>query len=201
MQDIRFIEEVSNSRKVKSLIVTLFILVILLFIGMIGSIYFSSLQKIPVFDSIYTNIGDSIENANLIGMFYANLVGGIFFIPSPDELIFYYGLTKGNPVLLVLLFTMLGYMVAQILNYIVGSKLSEPILNLVSKKKVYEGRRYINKYGAYGIFIFNLLPFPAPLLSFGLGIAKYNFMRLMLLTIAGKTLKYIVIICIYLLIN
>lgn len=55
----------------------------------------------------------------------------------------------------------------------------------------------MNKYGAWGIFIFNFLPLPGPLLIFALEIARYNFTRLFVLTLAGKIAKYIVLITIY----
>ncbi len=71
------------------------------------------------------------------------------------------------------------------------------IMHIASKKKVYDTRRFVNKYGALGIFLFNFLPFPAPLLTFALGIARYNFTRLFVLTLVGKLAKYIVLIIIY----
>ena len=80
-----------------------------------------------------------------------------------------------------------------------GAKLSGPILGFVSKGKLYKTRRLVNKYGAFGIFVFNLIPSPAPLLTFGLALTRYNFKRLFLWTFIGKCLKYLIIIAFYLL--
>ncbi|MDO8467485.1 MAG: VTT domain-containing protein [Nanoarchaeota archaeon] len=142
--------------------------------------------------------GDVI-NTTPIGLFYLHFIGGIFFVPSADELIFYYGLIEGNPPILSFLAALIGFLLAQILNYFIGLKTSSFILNIVSKKKVYKTRRFVNKYGAYGIFIFNVLPLPSPLLTFALGLAKYNFKRLFLITILAKSIEYGILIAIFLL--
>ena len=89
-------------------------------------------------------------------------------------------------------------MLVQILNYYIGFKLSPYVIDLLSKRKIYHARRYIHKYGGYGIIIFNVLPLPAPLLTLALGITKYNFRRLMILTIIGRGLKYASVIVFYL---
>ena len=116
-------------------------------------------------------------------------------MPSADELVFYYGLLNGNPLLFSYVAALTGYMLAQILNYFVGFKMSNLMLHLVSKKKVYKTKRWINKHGAYGIFIFNAVPiFPAPLLTFALGVTRYNFKRLFIITAIAKILEYLALI-------
>jgi membrane protein DedA with SNARE-associated domain len=144
---------------------------------------------------------ENIKNLTLWGLFLAHLIGGIFFVPSPDEIIFYYGLIKGNNYFLALVFSTTGYMIAQLLNYWVGKKISPLIMHVISKKKVYETRRFVNKYGSIGIFIFNFLPFPGPLLTFALGIARYNAIRLFALTLLGKICKYAALILIFMIVS
>jgi len=74
------------------------------------------------------------------------------------------------------------------------------VLHLVSRKKVYKARRYINKYGSYGIFLFTAVPFlPGPLVTFALGVAKYNIPRLFVITFLGKSLTYGIIVILFLL--
>jgi len=60
----------------------------------------------------------------IFGLFLAHLIGGLFFVPSPDEIIFYYGLIKGNNYILALFFSTLGYILAQVFNYYLGKKIS-----------------------------------------------------------------------------
>ena len=167
MKDYEFIQENPNFRKIVTLIISVFALGIILFLSLFFSKFFYQLlSSIPYID-LLTN---SIKKATLFGLFYAHLIGGLFFVPSPDEVIFYYGLLKGNNYFFALLFSVVGYMIAQVLNYYAGKKISPLIMHVVSKKKVYETRRAINKYGAFGIFLFNAFPLPGPLVTFSLGI-------------------------------
>ena len=129
--------------------------------------------------------------------FDAHLLGGLFFVPSPDEIIFYYGLSKGHSYLFAFVGAILGYMIAQVINYYAGNKISPLVMHVISKRKVYKARRFVNKYGTLGIFLFNFLPFPGPLLTFALGIAKYNFIRLFVLALTGIAFKYLAAIIIY----
>ena len=200
MGDYEFIQENSSWAKLWTLITSLLILFLILIIGVFFSTFFYDiLYSIPYVDGWIGFFTLNIKNLTIFGLFLAHLIGGLFFIPSPDEIIFYYGLIKGNNYLLALFFSTLGYMIAQLFNYYFGKKISPLIMHIISKKKVYDARRYVNKYGSWGIFLFNFLPLPGPLLTFALGIARYNFTRLFVLTLAGKIAKYTVLILSYLL--
>jgi membrane protein YqaA with SNARE-associated domain len=193
-----FIRENSHWHKVVSLITLITIILIILLISIFfWAVFYSVIIAIPFTAQILASIKNNIANSTIIGLFWANLLGGIFIVPSPDEVIFYYALVKGNSYILSIIWAITGYMIAQVFNYFLGRKVSNMILNFVSKKKVYSARRLASRYGAWGIIIFNLLPLPGPLLTFALGIAKYNFTRLMLLTILGKTAKYAALILIH----
>ena len=202
MKDYKFIQENPHYTKIWTLITSLMILLVILSISIFFSTFFwQLLNNIPYFTSLVAFLTENIKNLTLWGLFLAHLVGGIFFVPSPDEIVFYYGLIKGNNLILALFFSTLGYMLAQFANYYIGLKISPLIMHIVSKKKVYETRRYINKYGTLGIFLFNFLPFPGPLLTFALGIARYNFTRLFVITLLGKIAKYVTLILIFMLIS
>jgi len=191
MAEYAFVQENSNWAKIWILITSILTLIL---------IYsFDFLYSIPLVSGWVGFLTLNVRNFTILGMFLSNLIGGLFFIPTPDELIFYYGLLKGNYYLWVLIASVIGYMIAQVANYYLGMKISPIIMNIISKKRVYEARRYINKYGAWGIFLFNFLPFPGPVLTFALGIARYNFTRLFVLTFLGKMSKYSIIVAIFLL--
>ncbi len=197
MNDLRFISFAPHRRKVKSFLWLLGSIIVLVAIGFLFTIFwYDVIEYIPGLSLITNHIKNAITDVSLIGLFYGNFIGGLFFIPSPDELIFYYALVKGNPFWLAIIFAASGYMIAQVLNYSLGKKLSDPMLTFVSKEKVYKFRRMTHKYGAMAVFLFNVAPLPAPLLSLALGIAKYNFSRLMLWTALGKIIKYSVV-CIF----
>ncbi|HLC31799.1 MAG TPA: VTT domain-containing protein [Candidatus Nanoarchaeia archaeon] len=173
------------------------ILVLILFGILIVAMKYIIIQKVPILGILINAIKKDLVNTTPIGLFYGHFIGGIFFVPSADELIFYYGLSKGSPPFLLLIFALTGYMLSQVVNYFLGEKIGPHLMHFISKKKVYKTRRFVNKYGAYGIIIFNILPFPAPLLTFALGIAKYNKYRLYFLMLITKTIEYLAIIAIF----
>lgn len=199
MEKDKFVIEVSNGEKIKSLLVLSISLFAIIVSGaLLMMLRAPVVAHLPflryLLDYIQTNIG----NFTIAGVFYSSFLAGIFFVPSPDEVLFYYAISKNGLIVYTLFAVLAGYMLAQLLNYYLGWKASDYILNFVSKRKLYQGRRYINKYGSIGIFLFNFLPFPAPLLSLGLGIAKYNLKRLMIWSFLGHLLKFLVVIGAYL---
>jgi len=202
MKHYRYIQENSSLHKIKSVGFSIIGLVVILFLAIFFyKFWYNLIQTIPILSKLMISLKYNLMNTTPIGLFYGHFVGGIFFVPSADELIFYYGLLHGNPPILSFFAAIIGYMLAQILNYVLGYKISNFILHIVSKKKVYKTKRWINKYGAYGIFIFNITPLPAPLLTFALGVTKYSFKRLFLIITIAKVLEYLALIGIFLLLS
>ncbi len=199
MKNLHFITRTSHGSKIRSFLGVCFLIIILVALGIVFSTFwYYFIQHLPGLSWVVEYIKQEVASVTLSGLFYAHLLGGLFFVPSPDEIIFYYALMKGNTPHLALIVATAGYMVAQIINYVLGRKLSGPILTIVSKEKVYKFRRFTNAYGGLTVFVFNVLPFPAPLLTLALGIAKYNFYRLMFWTTLGKVIKYGAIAAFYL---
>lgn len=198
MSKYAFIQENSHTPKIKALLISGSILIILVFLALFLVMKWNFvIGRFPLVEHVTSGIENRIVNFTPSGLFYTNFIGGLFFIPTPDEILFYYWIGKGSPVVYLIFLAILGYSLAQVINYYLGLKLSPFILHFVSKDKVYNTRRFVNKYGAYGIFLFNFLPLPSPLLTFALGIAKYNFSRLFFITLIGKTCKFLVIALIY----
>jgi uncharacterized membrane protein YdjX (TVP38/TMEM64 family) len=87
---------------------------------------------------------------------------------------------------------------AMAFNYFVGSKLFFIVRDLVPKKRMYKIRRWVNRYGASMVFIFNLVPIlPGSLLTFALGITRYDFTRLFMFLILGSSLKLLIVYWIF----
>lgn len=199
MEDNKFVLETSNWEKLKSFFVVLGISCFFVVLGVLLAKYWNQgLSNIGFLNVIVSAINNSISNFTIWGVFYASFLGGLFFVPTPDEVLFYYAITKNSLILFSILATLAGYFLAQLINYYIGLKASDHILNFVSKRQLYKSRRYINKYGGIGIFLFHLLPFPAPVLVLGLGLAKYNLKRLFIWAFLGKILKLIAIAGFYL---
>lgn len=197
-----FIKETSNKYKIKIFLATVFILIIIIgsmvaFAGTLNTLF----SKVPGYDSTKIIILEEVKSLSPIGLFYTGFAGGLFFIPIPQEAFFYYGLFNGNGIIVSLLTVNAGYLLAQGVNYFLGSKSNNFFIHLISKKNFYKARRFINRKGGFGIFIFNFLPLPAPLLTFALGVANYNIYRFFFYTLLGTTCKYAVIIALFILTN
>ena len=189
-RDYSFIKESSNSQKLRIFFFSLFILIIFI----IGITLFYRFFKEPIdksapLEAFKSFIDREVKNLTPIGMFYISFTGSLFFLFAPIEIFFLLSLEKGAPILILLFFTLAGIIPAHLINYFIGLKFGNPILNFMSKKKVYKLRRKINKYGIYAILLFNMLPLPSDLLTFGLGITKYNTARLFLFLIIGNLIK------------
>ena len=186
-EEFYFIEETSRAEKIKTFVVTVFVLALIA----CAVLFFLSVSK-----NFAINIQDT-KYLTPIGLFVIGIVGGLFFVPLPQEPFFYYGLLNGNSVALSFVGIMSGFLLAQFFNYYCGVKLSRPISNLISKRKLYKSRRFINKYGGVGVFFFNLFPLPSPQLTFALGISKYNIYRIIFYATLGIFLKYIAVTLIF----
>lgn len=201
-RDYHFVFESSNKYKLKVFFITLIAIIILVGFTIASiTIFRDRIYQMQSFQTVKDVIYTEIKSATPTGLFYSGLFGGLFFIPLPHEIVFYYGLTKGNPVFFSFIMILSGYLFSQAFNYYFGSKFSNLFLNLISKKKIYKIRRYVNKRGALGIFLFNLLFLPAPILTFALGLTRYNVYRLLFYTILGNILKFSLIVLFYLLIT
>ena len=193
-----FVYETSNYYKLKVFFVSLFVIVLIL--GFSISLFFSFrevLQGSSFFLESKEFFYRDIKDLTPIGMFYIGFFTALFFIPLPTELFFILSLNKGNSFVLTVSFLLAGFFVSQALNYYLGAKFSNFFLNLISKKKVYSIKRKVNKYGIYSIFAFNILPLPAPVLSFALGIAKYNVPKFAISLFVSNIIKFVILFLLY----
>src|SRR3989344_3666534 len=157
MNKYNYIKEHSPIHKIRALVFFIIgILISLFLIIFFYNFWYNFIKTTPLLYNFLISLKYNLINTTPIGLFYAHLIGSIFFVPSADELIFYYGLLNGNPVFFSFIAALTGYMLAQILNYFIGLKMSNFLLHIVSKKKVYQTKRLVNKYGVYGIFFFNI---------------------------------------------
>src|SRR3989344_8388538 len=100
MKNYNYIRESSPTHRIKTLIFSIVALAIFLFLAIFFyKFWYGFLQTTPFLYKIITSIRYNITNTTPIGLFYGHLIGGIFFVPSADELIFYYGLMNGNSLL------------------------------------------------------------------------------------------------------
>ncbi len=198
-----FIYKTSNKEKIKVFIISVIVIASLVAGGFIlEQTVYDKIRETVFFGSIGDFFKTEITKLTPTGLFYTGFLGASIFVPMPIEILYYIGLTKGSPVILSFFLINLGIFLAQIVNYWIGSRFSPLLLHFVSTRKIYKVRRFINKYGAYGIFFFNIIPTtPSEILTFALGITKYNVMRLFTLMTAAVLIKYVVISAIYLILH
>lgn len=199
-EDFKFVIENSNRQKIRVFFTSLIVFIVLIGLGFSLFITFNDFDKSGnIMETVKEKIMDQVKSITPAGMFYSGFWASLFFMPLSQELFFYYGISKGSSIYLSLLMINAGFLLAQYVNYEVGKRLNRFFLYFMSKKKLYKTRRFINKRGWLGVFLFNLLPLPAPLLTFALGITKYNIYRLFFFMILGNIIKYAVMIVFFIL--
>ncbi|MFW5990995.1 MAG: hypothetical protein ACOCQX_02075 [Candidatus Nanoarchaeia archaeon] len=155
------------------------------------------LQDTPVYSVLkfFTGI---ISEFSLLGMFFVGLFGGLFFVFFPMELYYLKALSVNNIPLCIAAF-MAGMLFSYSADYFIGMNLSRFARGLISSKKFYGIKSYINQYGNAAILIVNGLPFfPSQQVTFILGVFRYNKTRLIILTLTGQLVKVLAIAGFYL---
>ena len=132
-----------------------------------------------------------IGGASLLGALYTTLIGGLFFLSIPIELLFIKFFNSGKPIMLILLFYFVGLTVSYSINYFIGLKLSKISKKLISPKKFYKLKGILNKYGALAVFVFNVVPLPSQILAVILGVFRYNKTRFYIFFLSGQLVKYV----------
>lgn len=145
-------------------------------------------------NGFFRHVSLHIKNASILGTFYASIFGSLFFLPVPMELVFLNFLRAGHyPVFLIGIY-LLGVVISYTFNYWIGGKLTYVSKKIISFKRFYKIKVFINKHGALGIFVFNVLPLPSQVLSAILGVFNYNRTRFYVFTMAGQAIKYTAIV-------
>ncbi len=174
----------------------------IVFVMLVIVSYLIFLKKLAIFQdswltAIIGHIKSQIVSFSILGSFYTALFGGLFFIWVPMEGYFIKAMLNANPALLYILF-IIGIIVSYSIDYMIGLKLSRLSRKLVSPKKFYKIKTYINRYGKAAIFLASAIPFmPSQQVTFILGVFRYNKLRLFILTLSGQMLKYLGILAVY----
>jgi len=133
------------------------------------------------------------RNQSLISFAVVHFSGYLFFLLMPVEMAFIYYLSYFQTITLVLV-ALSTAVLAQIIDYLIGRSFSPKFLsNLAGEKRILKAEDYIFKYGNLTIFIFNLLPLSSPLIALAAGILRFRFKNLMLYSLFGLILKYVIL--------
>ncbi|MBR9690473.1 hypothetical protein GOV08_02200 [Candidatus Woesearchaeota archaeon] len=137
---------------------------------------------------------DQIANYTFLGLFIAAMVGGLFFIPLPMEIIFATFLVKNPATATVFFVYMAGLTLGYSFDLFIGYKFSTFARNLISTKKFYKMKTWINNYGKFAVFLSCVTPLPSQQVSFIVGVFKYNKYKFLTQFLAGQTIKLLAII-------
>ena len=148
--------------------------------------------SLTVGKEIYEGKGQSLSSFGLI-----HFSGYLFFLLMPVELVFVYYLSFYHNVALITV-AMLTAVLAQIIDYLIGYSFSTRIINnFVGEKRIVNAEAHIRKYGNITIFVFNLLPLSSPVISLVAGMLKFRFKDMMLSSISGLLIKYVLLSLIF----
>jgi membrane protein YqaA with SNARE-associated domain len=198
-EDYDFVVRTSNKEKIRAFTILLIIVIVVL---ILTSYVTPKLYRYWLGGDEDKSITSLVKErltdvSNPLGLLLMSFVGASIFIPMPVELFYWLGLTNGSSILFSFLAVGVGCISMQFINYWLGLRLSYFFFTFVSKRKVYAIRRKVDKYGAWAVFLLNVTPSPAELLTFALGITRYNKTRLFVVLSFAILLKYIAITLFY----
>ncbi len=146
-------------------------------------------------DKIISFIYQQFSGKTLSGVFLIGLIGGLFFLSVPIEILFINAMHRiivDSFVLGAILF--IGLLLSYILDYLMGYYLSSLATKMMSPKQFYGIKAKLNKYGSWLILLFNILPLPSQGLTFVCGVFRYNKMRYFSLWTVGWFIKILALI-------
>ncbi|MBW0432566.1 VTT domain-containing protein [Leptospira yasudae] len=147
-----------------------------------------AIQKLVLF------VSKEIRKPSLLGVFFTTLFGGLFFFYLPIEFLYIraaYSKLDGSDLVML---HILGLVISFTINYFLGRIAARACIKLISPKKFYRMKGFLNRYGVLAIFAFNALPLPAPILSAVLGVIRYKKKIFYPVFVAGQLAQCAVIL-------
>ena len=132
-------------------------------------------------------------------MVYFILFGSAFIsatlFPLGSEALLIYDITQGHNIYLLLFFATFGNSLGSVVNYFLGLKGEEYLINkkLLNEKYIIKAKTYFDKYGAWSI-LFSWLPIIGDPITFVAGILKYDFKKFLILVVVAKFSRYLFLV-------
>ena len=129
-------------------------------------------------------------------LFITALISATLF-PFGSEALLIYDIKEGYNIYLLLFFATLGNSLGSVINYFLGLKGEEYLINknLLNEKYILKAKTYFEKYGAWSI-LFSWLPIIGYPITFVAGILKYDFKKFLILVIIAKFSRYLFLVLI-----
>jgi len=185
----------NQRRKLLYFFLTILIITAIIAFGLwyFFALRFSTNPIILTLNAIFSHIIGEIKERSILAVIYTSLIGGLFFITVPTETAYIAFLTKGHNPWLVAPIYISGFVLSYTANYYIGRRIAGFAKKIISPRKFYKIKGYLNRFGGWVIFVFNVLPLPSQALSAILGVFKYNKTRFYVYFITGQIIKYAII--------
>jgi membrane protein YqaA with SNARE-associated domain len=182
------------SKNVEGIVkIIFFSLILILIISQV-----SGLTKGTFIDSIISFIFNQFSGKTLLNVFFLGLIGGLFFLSVPIEILFINALHNVQiDSFIIGAIILIGLFLSYILDYLIGYFFSPLATKIMSPKQFYGIKVKLNKYGSWLILIFNLFPLPSQPLTFVCGVFKYNKLRYFSLWTIGWFIKIMILIIMF----
>lgn len=137
--------------------------------------------------------GKLVQDYGLLGLFIVMIIGSSP-IPIPVEVIAFSAIALGAPPLPTAVFASVGATLGGGITYLIG----RGIVDLANLREKYEdkaerAREWLDRYGAFAVFVFALFPLGFDAIALAAGGARMNVARFLLPTLLGRAIRYTVI--------
>lgn len=193
MTSTPFIYETTNNRLRRLVAISILLAIILVGVAILV-INLHNAKASASGDTWYAPfVPDLVNDITPMKLLLISFLGGTIFFPIPTELAFYFSIIQGNSPVTCVLFATFGFVLGNVVNYLIGLKLSNHIMYLLSAKAFFKMRRQVNRWGVYAVLLLNLIPAPSDVLAVALGTVRYNPRTLFFFSVLGNTIKFIAI--------
>ncbi len=121
-------------------------------------------------------------------------------LPGGSEALLLYNLSQNHSITLLFFAATLGNTAGSVINFFIGQKGSEYLIQkkYVKKRYLTKAHDIFKKYGAFALLL-SWMPIVGDPITFIAGVLKYDFRKFVLLVLLAKGVRYGVIIGFYIL--
>lgn len=134
---------------------------------------------------------------NYLYLFFIALISATI-LPMGSEALLLYNISIDLNIYLLFLSATFGNSLGSLINYWLGLKGEEYLLNhnVIKEKHINKGKKYFDKYGGYSLLL-SWVPIIGDPITFVAGILQYNLKRFIILIIIAKGSRYLFLIVSY----
>jgi len=134
---------------------------------------------------------------NYLYLFFIALISATI-LPMGSEALLLYDISIDLNIYLLFLSATFGNSLGSLINYWLGLKGEEYLLNhnVIKEKHINKGKKYFDKYGGYSLLL-SWVPIIGDPITFVAGILQYNLKRFIILIIIAKGSRYLFLIISY----